>query len=227
MLPIVGLTSSVLGLASSLIAIWAEFALACPPSVARPSLTRFLGRFVFFEFQANCFFVALFGVCTAAALQSDAPALDHFIVRTYPLAFMLGCWLTGGYYAVEHFSAEEQRRRKVWSERGYPHVHAAAHLTRLPSGAASLLLATSLRASPSFVDMALSCGGFLLIFIYITVLNRMITGEWAYQFLLHAQRQLGVCGAALALLVTCLVGFSWGYLGKLLVEARVGSNSHV
>ena len=216
--PLIGLPLCVLGICGFSVAIWADVALTCPPSRSHPRLARFMGRPVWLEPQANCIGLAFFVICAVSAMKHDAPALDHIIVRMYPLVYMNGCVLTIGYFMFEHFNAEACRRRRVWAERGYPHTQSAIYLIHVPGFVLAMLLSATLRYSLSSFDVALVCGGFLFYYTYLCALNRAVTGEWPYECLTQVERSSGRAGVALALLGTFASGIAWGFLGKLVAE---------
>ena len=70
--------------------------------------SRYLGRFTFLTVQSNFILTGYFGFATACAAvgggSSSSRKLDAFAVRTFPLVFSLGAFLTFAYYGLDHFN---------------------------------------------------------------------------------------------------------------------------
>mmetsp|Transcript_72576 Transcript_72576/g.106371 ORF Transcript_72576/g.106371 Transcript_72576/m.106371 type:complete len:228 (+) Transcript_72576:352-1035(+) len=221
---VVGLAWSLVSTAGFGFANFADLYLGVPCAIEYPELGRFLGRWVMLTFQTNVFCLGYSllctGLCTAAATWPSRE-LDEWVVRLFPLYFMLALFLTAGYYTTVHFNKSSRDGRKFFAENGYPYIILSKHASHGHATALALMMSAVLNEAPSVRHVIFSTGPFLLEYLLLTCLNYRLTGKWMYPFLDDAAKKNGVRGVALVMLIIIAIGAICGLFGKIIIDFRL------
>ena len=147
-----------------------------------------------------------------------------WLVKFFPLVFALGTFLTLAYYALDHFNAENHRRKEKHREK-YPYVHVASHLEHGHALPCVLLHSVAMvfktAELPSRYEVAVSVGGYMAFYLVLIHLNRALTGRWPYAVIDDVTAKGGALArtAFFALLVGLCFLLALG--GLSILEARV------
>ena len=209
------LVPSMLGLAGHAIALYGK-RIDVPDTLLCPVPTRYLGSAVWLTIQTNvvcCFYYA----AATASCVVRSEALANLVVHFFPLAFGLAFVLTILYYGLDHFNPESVRKRKMWSEKGYP-SETCAHLEHASATPLALLYAFSLRlpsggAEPSVGPLL----AFLAWYVAMSFANRMATGEWLYPIVDDAHKVVGWLGVVLFFATISGLCLASGFLGLWII----------
>jgi len=217
---VMGLVPSLLSTAGFAFANFADLYLGVPCHIEYPELGKYFGKWVMLTFQTNVFCLAYSLLCTAAAI-SPSSTLDEWIVRLFPLYFMLAVFLTAGYYATVHFNKSGTDGRRFFAENGYPYIVLSKHASHGHATGLAVIMCGALRTAPTSQDVVLCTGPFLLEYLLLTCLNFRLTGLWMYPFLDDAARKNGARGLALVIVMIMGIGATCGLLAKFLVDVRL------
>ena len=210
------LVPSLLGFAGHAVALYGK-AINVPDSLSHAVPTKYLGGAVWLTVQTNvvCFFY--YAAATASCVVRSE-ALADLVAHLFPLAFALAFVLTILYYGLDHFNPESVRKRKLWSENGYPQIEMISHLEHASAAPLALLYAFSLRlpsggAEPSVGPLLT----FLAWYVAMSIANRMATGEWLYPIVEDAHKAVGWLGVLLFFATISGLCLASGLLGLRII----------
>ena len=98
--------------------------------------------------------------------------------------FAVGSFLTIAYYALDHFNAENFRRKERHRAM-YPFVHWCSHLEHGHALPLVVVHAACIRlpptaALPTHATVARTVSGYLVFYLILVHVNRHLTGLWPY-----------------------------------------------
>ena len=197
-----------LNAAGFLMAILAHRFLFPPPREKCPTRTALLGSLTFLTVQSNliCYYYSF--------MRLLAP--DGEIVRLlYPLAFSLGVILTPLYYGLNHFVAEKIRLDGVWIKKGWVWIPLANHLEHAHALPLMLLdAAGSAHAATTDAEVYVVCGGYIGLYLCITLLQKHIHGCWVYPVYDVAERKFGPAGFWLIAAPVVSISLGLGFVAR-------------
>lgn len=216
------LSTAALGFAAHGAAVYAKMALEIPDRLGNPQATRYLGILTWLTVQTNIICWARFALVLAAHLCGST-SLVSLTVQLFPLSFGLAFMLTLLYYGLDYFNEENVRKRKQFSLQIAPHCELAAHLSHATALPVALLDACTLVAhshpQPAVFQLV---GGYILLYMVLTLANHAATKVWQYPIIADAQRAAGWAGvlAFFALIMSLMVAAA--HLGVAVVASLDG-----
>ena len=193
----------------SALSCWAHVVLMPPPRLKSPDKTRYFGRLTFLTVQSNVLMTAYHVV----RLVAPASALA---VRCYPLAFALGSGLSLLYYGLDHFVPAKQMEDKRWIAKGYTGIPVGRHLEH---GLALPLAVLDAKFGghafeTSSGDVYLFVGGYTMLYLLMTLLNKRLTGLWLYPIFDEVEGVLGPAAFWVISLPAVATYVGLGFLGQ-------------
>mmetsp|Transcript_25352 Transcript_25352/g.78196 ORF Transcript_25352/g.78196 Transcript_25352/m.78196 type:complete len:211 (-) Transcript_25352:61-693(-) len=187
---------------SALCAFVSIFPVLCPltllphPRLKLPRKTKYGGRLTFLTFQSNMIMLLYHHL---RAFAPDA----YLAVHAYPLAFAAGVGLTLMYYALDHFVPAKIALDNEWVAKGWSWIPIGNHVQHglaLPVALVDGLYGGH-AGQTSMADVVLFVGGYTLVYLVWTVVNKYLTGLWVYDIFDVAESKLGVTPGFLCICV--------------------------
>jgi len=202
-------------------ALLGNFNLALPPRINGPKLTAYTGRYTYLTVQTNIILLVYYAVTTMTSIL-ETRVIDGTLIALYPLVFALGSFVTIAYYLLDHWNPEQIKKRITWAKRGYNFLEFDSHLEHgfaFPGVVlyqyAMVTTASSYR--PSYSDVVMFVGGYMLFFLAFTHVIKHLTGVWVYPIIEDVSRFGGIAGRWALFATLMLVFMGLGSLGKLLI----------
>ena len=197
------------------VALGSQMTIAVPARVVRPALTKYTGRLTFLTVQTNILCCLYFLGVLVTGWGLPAPAVEAVLVRTFPLCFSLGFFVTPAYYGLNHFNEQSIQIRRKFSEK-YPYVWLAAHLEHCFALPAVVAYARCLTPRVGPADTTVFVGGYAAAYLAFTLALKRATGEWVYPVFNDVYARRGVPGVLLLLAVLCSLFVLFGFVGTAL-----------
>jgi len=204
-------------------ALMAGHLLAVPPQLHDPACSQYLGRWLYLTYQSNVIGTAYFALalCDAVLLKGTAALL---VFALFPLVFAMGAFLTIAYYALDHFNAENLRRKERHRAQ-YPYVHWCSHIEHGHALPLLLLHAVTMKMPlgavlPTNSEVVYAISAYMIFYLLLIHINWWATGLWPYAVIDDVTRVGGLvlrCG-----FFACLTGLfvAFGFAGVALFNAR-------
>mmetsp|Transcript_22465 Transcript_22465/g.33505 ORF Transcript_22465/g.33505 Transcript_22465/m.33505 type:complete len:225 (+) Transcript_22465:202-876(+) len=178
---------------SQSVALYSTFNFAVPAIIRVPECAKYLGNWIWLTFHTNTILFSFYSFSILSSLFS-IPLLDTLLVVYFPLAFAMGTFLTLGYYLLDHFNPEQIKFRKQWSQRGYYHLEADAHLQHSLGAPFVWLYAYFLYPSGLTIthfNVVFVVGGFFVFYLIQIHINYYLTEKWPYPILYDMENMGG------------------------------------
>mmetsp|Transcript_82185 Transcript_82185/g.137356 ORF Transcript_82185/g.137356 Transcript_82185/m.137356 type:complete len:192 (+) Transcript_82185:2-577(+) len=189
--------------------------ISVPARILRPTVTKYTGRFTFLTVQSNFLGVLYFLGVLLSGWVVKAPALEAILVRTFPLCFSLGFFLTPAYYVLDHFQDASKQIRQKFSDK-FPYVYVAAHLEHCFAAPAVVLYARFFTLTVGIADILFFVGGYASFYVAFSILTKCATGEWVYPVFDEVEAAGGKLGIAAFFTVLVSLFVALGFLGTVL-----------
>lgn len=204
-----------------LVEFFSTFLFNAPPTITNPIPTSIFGRSSYLTIQTN-FLNSIYFALYVWFCFFGGERVKTLLVRLLPLSFALGCFITIGYYGLDHFN-EHNVVLKNSLVPSYPYIWVGSHLEHCFALPAVFLHATTYPAdkfgvTPTNSDVLMIAGSFIVYYAIFIELNHTLTGGWVYPVLDDVFKAGGEFAKNALLAGICVVSLLFAFIGKTIAN---------